>query len=71
MILKKIKSWLGNLRFPVLLLITAVLFVANLLIPDALPLVDELLLFLITALLARLKRPRAGSDEQGPPNGDP
>ena len=60
----KLKHWLEGLRFPVLLLLTAALFVANLLIPDALPFVDELLLALITLLLARLKRkPREQAED--------
>ena len=51
----------GSLRFPVLLSITAVLFVADLLIPDAIPFVDELLLGLTTAVLAGMRKRK--SDE--------
>ena len=53
---KKRLSYLESLRFPWLALITALLFLFNLFIPDALPFVDEILLGLIAALLARLKR---------------
>lgn len=53
---EKLKSWLGNLRFPVLLLLTGSVFVLNVFIPDALPFADELLLALFTILLARMKR---------------
>lgn len=53
---KKLLSYLESLRFPWLALITALLFLFNLFIPDALPFVDEILLGLIAALLARLKR---------------
>ena len=59
----RLKRWLEGLRFPVLLIITAIIFVINLFIPDALPLVDEALLFLLTLLLARLKRRGTGQEE--------
>ena len=52
----KLMGWLEGLRFPVLLLITVVLLVANLLVPDALPFVDEVLMGLVAILLARVKR---------------
>ena len=48
--------WASGLRFPWLFLLTAGLFVANLLIPDAIPLADELLMGLIAALLAGLRK---------------
>jgi len=51
-----ILSWVSRLRFPYLLLLTAVLFVLNLLIPDVLPLVDELLMGLVTVLLASWRK---------------
>ena len=47
---------LARLRFPTLFLVTAGLFVFDLLIPDALPFADEILLGLGTALLASLKK---------------
>ena len=60
----RIRTWLEGLRFPVLLLLTGALLIANLLIPDALPFVDEILLALVTLLLARLKRkPAPATDE--------
>jgi hypothetical protein len=49
-------GYLESLRFPWLLLITVILFLLNLLIPDVLPFVDEILLALVAALLARFKR---------------
>ena len=49
-------SWLEGLRFPVLLIITTVLLVVNVFIPDAFPFVDEILLGLIAIVLSRLKR---------------
>ena len=45
--------WLGRLSFPRLFLLSAVLFVLDLLVPDVIPFADELLLGLGTLLLAR------------------
>ncbi len=53
---KRVKSWLEGLRFPVLLLLTAALFLVNLAVPDPIPFADEALLGLLTLLLARIKR---------------
>ena len=44
-----------KLRFPVLLFITGSLFVIDLLVPDFIPLIDEILLGLATVILANLK----------------
>jgi hypothetical protein len=49
-------GWLEGLRFPVLLVVTLVLFVVNVFVPDVLPFVDEILLGLVAIILARLKR---------------
>jgi hypothetical protein len=54
----RVLGYLESLRFPWLLLITVILFLLNLLIPDALPFVDEILLALVAAVLGRLKRKR-------------
>ncbi|MDX1379945.1 MAG: DUF6116 family protein [Xanthomonadales bacterium] len=51
-------GYLNSLRFPWLLLVTAVLFLANVMVPDALPFVDEILLALVGIVLSRLKRGR-------------
>ena len=56
-------TWLpeyaSGLRFPKLFAITATLFLVDLLVPDIIPFADEILLALVTALLASLKkRPR-------------
>jgi len=60
--------WASRLRFPYLFLITAVLFVLNLFIPDALPLADELIMGLVAMLLASLrKRP---DNDSGKDSGD-
>jgi len=51
-----ILRYLSNLRFPQLFMITAVLFVLDLLIPDLIPFVDEILLGLMTLLLGGWKK---------------
>jgi hypothetical protein len=53
-----------GLRFPYLFALTAVLFVASLLLPDTLPLVDEILIGLVTLLLGSLRKSRASRTEQ-------
>ncbi|MBT8486992.1 MAG: hypothetical protein KJO43_15545 [Phycisphaerae bacterium] len=55
--------YLTGLRFPVLLAITATLFFVDLVIPDFVPLVDEILLGLLTSILA-LWRTRRGKTEE-------
>jgi hypothetical protein len=60
--------YLGRLRFPYLVALTGTLFVIDLLVPDVIPLVDELLLGLATVLLASLKKPRPlPAPERTPP----
>jgi uncharacterized membrane protein len=59
-------SWLESLRFPWLLLITLVLFGINVLVPDAFPLIDEILLALIAVILSRLKRKPEAEGEGAP-----
>jgi uncharacterized membrane protein YesL len=54
----RIITYLESLRFPVLLLVTAALLLVDLVVPDVIPFVDEVLLALIVAVLARLKRRR-------------
>jgi len=48
-------GWARRRRFPVLLAITGGLFVLDVLIPDLVPFIDELLLGLMTLILARWK----------------
>jgi hypothetical protein len=48
--------WASALRFPWLFLLTAGLFALNLIIPDALPFADEILMGLVALLLAGLKK---------------
>jgi hypothetical protein len=55
---------LSQLRFPVLFVIAALLFLVDLVFPDAIPFVDELLLGLGTALLGSWRRRH---EEAAPP----
>ena len=59
--LKRITSdrlieYAARLRFPKLLALTALVFVVDLIVPDVIPFADEILLGLITLLLALLKK---------------
>lgn len=47
--------WARRRRFPVLLAVTGGLFILDVLVPDLIPFVDELLLGLATLVLARWK----------------
>lgn len=49
----------ASLRFPTLFAITATIFVVDLLVPDVIPFVDEILLGLGTLLLGSLKKKTA------------
>jgi hypothetical protein len=50
----------AGLRFPKLLAVTAALFVLDLIVPDMIPFADEILLGLLSLLLASLKRKDRG-----------
>ena len=62
--------WASRLRFPYIFLLTAVLFVLNLFIPDVVPMVDELIMGLLAALLASLRK-KPESEEVTPPTDNP
>ena len=55
-LLGPVLGWFGKLSYPRLFVATAALFVADMLVPDFIPFVDELLLGLGTLLLANWKR---------------
>lgn len=59
-------SWARRLRYPTLFKITAALFVLTVLVPDPIPMVDEILLGLGTLLLANWKDRKAPIDHDGP-----
>jgi Family of unknown function (DUF6116) len=57
---------LARLRFPTLFLLTGAVFLVNVVIPDAIPFVDELLLGLATALLGSLRARKSPAAEAPP-----
>lgn len=57
----RLRNWAEGLRFPRLLLLSAVVFGVNVAIPDVIPFVDEILLGLATLILSRL---RTGRDKR-------
>lgn len=66
-------GYFARLRFPTLLGLTAILFLANLVVPDFIPFADEILLGLVTLVLANWKKrelpdtPSAAASGQRPP----
>ena len=58
MISSLVTRFAARLRFPALFALTAGLFVLDLLVPDVIPFVDELLLALGTLVLGSLRRKR-------------
>lgn len=55
-LLAPVMRFFGTLSYPRLFALTAALFVADIVVPDVIPLADELLLGLGTLLLANWKR---------------
>jgi hypothetical protein len=58
-------SWASGLRFPGLLVLTVALFLLDLVIPDLIPFVDEILLGLLALLLGSIRKRRAVPTEAG------
>ncbi|MEG3192596.1 DUF6116 family protein [Lysobacter sp. D1-1-M9] len=52
-------NWARKLRYPTLFKITAALFAITLVVPDPIPMIDEILLGLGTLLLANWKNRKA------------
>lgn len=52
----RVIGYLESLRFPWLLLVTAILLLVNVIVPDIIPFVDEILLALVAVVLGRVKR---------------
>lgn len=63
----RLSRYAESLRFPWLVLLTSILFVVNLFIPDALPFVDEILLGLVAVILGRVKRKPVADRPESPP----
>ncbi len=54
-----IRHFASRMRFPKLALLVALLFVVDLVVPDPIPFIDEIVMGLMTVLLARWReRPR-------------
>ena len=54
----RILKFAGELRFPKLLALTVALFAIDLVVPDFIPMADEILLGLVAVVLAALKKKR-------------
>ena len=68
LLLTRFLAYAAKLRFPTLFKLTAALFALNVLVPDFIPFIDEILLGLGTALLASWKARRSSDkpdDEAG------
>jgi len=66
-LLAPLMGFLGRLSYPRLFLLTAGLFALDLVVPDFIPFIDELLLGLGTLLLANWKKRKQPSIEPPPP----
>jgi hypothetical protein len=55
-LLAPVMRYVGKLSYPRLFLLTAALFIVDMLIPDFVPFADEILLGLGTLLLANVRR---------------
>ena len=62
-----ISRFAGRLRYPTVFLLMGAVFLLDLLIPDALPFADEILLGLATVFLGALRAKDAPRDEPGEP----
>lgn len=67
MVLTPIRRFLEQRRFPTLLIIGAVLFGLNMLIPDALPFIDEILMLIATLLIGSVRKKKAPECEAEEP----
>jgi hypothetical protein len=56
-------AYASRLRFPVLAAVTAALFLFDLVLPDALPFADEIVLGFAAVLLGTWRKRRAGAPE--------
>jgi len=59
-------KYAGELRFPKLVMLTVAIFALDLVVPDFIPFVDEILLGLLAALLSTFKKNRRATIEVPP-----
>jgi hypothetical protein len=69
-LLAPVLRWLGRLSYPRLFMLAAGLFVVDLVVPDMIPLADEILLGLGTLLLANWKNRKDAAPPADPIEGD-
>ena len=61
-------NWARKLRYPTLFKLTALLFAINLVVPDPIPFIDEIVLGLGTLLLANWKNRRVTKEAPDAPS---
>lgn len=64
-VIAPLMRFLGRLSYPRLFLVAAALFLVDLVVPDLIPFIDEVLLGLGTLLLANWKNRKAGDVIEG------
>ena len=64
-LMQQLVDYLSGLRFPWLLAVTAGIFLVDLFVPDCIPFADEIVLGLLAAVLATLKKRRTQSALEG------
>ena len=64
-LLPALLAYTARLRFPTLAMLTGALFLFDLLIPDAIPVADEVLLGLATAMFAAWRKEKDGDGDGG------
>lgn len=62
MIVRPVRRFLERRRFPTLLMIAALLLAINIVVPDPLPFVDEILMLIATLIIAGFRKPRETDD---------
>ena len=67
-IIAPISRFASRLRFPVLFLLTLVLFIVDLMVPDFIPFADEILLGLATVILGNWKQRKEREKEKSKPS---
>ena len=63
--------WLARRRFPTLFAVAALALAVDLVLPDGLPFLDEVLLAVVTAVLGSWRRDGAGDEDAPPPRAAP
>ena len=64
MIPKFIRRFLERRRFPTLMVLGALLFIGNLLMPDPIPFVDEILMLIATVAIGSVRSKKKPEEQQ-------